>query len=423
MRPSIRPATCGGSDWRTTPSASITALIPVVVERRRRQPFLHRAQPRLGEMLRRTPAAEPAIVGRIEDVVRALGRIDHLAREHDLVADLHAGLAQRSEIISARPRPRPEVQRARHQPRRAKRFEQPAQRQILAIRHQVRLGIARQDAAAPVDRGDRVAGGKDFVILQHQVDRAGQQHAVRPDYLPQPLAGQYRVGGIRHLPIQVVGIAITQVVGEARLGPQHQPPVAPALRQSQPRHLDEVRFEIARIVQRLLSQVGLDQGEADLALLPRKVARRQNHLQGHGQRQKHQRRGPTKTGIAAAFPSAAPATLQAGGDQYEHAGQAICSGPGGQNGEALIGERTEQGHAQRVPSEAGEQPAAHPLGDDPAAGQRDAQDGARRSAAAPPPPERAATLPAWPARGTRRDKSKAGSPRSRRAMPASRPGR
>ena len=57
---------------RTCPWASITALIPVGVERMTGNSLLGRAKPRLGEMLRRTPGAEPGVVRRVEDEVGRL---------------------------------------------------------------------------------------------------------------------------------------------------------------------------------------------------------------------------------------------------------------------------------------------------------------------------------------------------------------
>src|SRR6478736_4632280 len=75
--PSRRAARCIGRCRRTTPRASITALIPA---------------------------------------------IDYLAGEDDLVAHLHAGLAPRAEVERARPRPWDEVERAGDQPPRAERL-------------------------------------------------------------------------------------------------------------------------------------------------------------------------------------------------------------------------------------------------------------------------------------------------------------
>src|SRR5690349_12313029 len=50
-----------------------------------RNAFLRSAKLGLGEMLWRTPSAEPCIVGRIEDEVRTVVPVDDLARENHLV--------------------------------------------------------------------------------------------------------------------------------------------------------------------------------------------------------------------------------------------------------------------------------------------------------------------------------------------------
>src|SRR5579884_2150216 len=51
------------------------------------------AEPRLGEVLRRSPAAEPGVVRRIEDESGAVLLVDHMARENDLVAEIESDLA------------------------------------------------------------------------------------------------------------------------------------------------------------------------------------------------------------------------------------------------------------------------------------------------------------------------------------------
>ena len=89
----------------TTPSRVDHRADPGGGRAQHRQPFLDRAQPRLRQMLRRAPGAEPAVVGGIEDVVGPVRAVDHLAREDDLVADLHPGLAPGAEVERARPGP------------------------------------------------------------------------------------------------------------------------------------------------------------------------------------------------------------------------------------------------------------------------------------------------------------------------------
>ena len=75
------------------PLASTTALIPVGVERITGNPFLGRAESRLGEVLRRAPASEPGVVRWVEDEVGTIAPVHDLAREDDLVAQLEADLA------------------------------------------------------------------------------------------------------------------------------------------------------------------------------------------------------------------------------------------------------------------------------------------------------------------------------------------
>jgi hypothetical protein len=69
-----------------------------------RQPLLQRPQPRLREMLRRAPAPEPGIVGRIEEEGRPVLPVDHFAREDDLVAELEADLADQRQVSVCGPR-------------------------------------------------------------------------------------------------------------------------------------------------------------------------------------------------------------------------------------------------------------------------------------------------------------------------------
>src|SRR5690606_15796540 len=113
-------------------------------------------------------------------------RIDDLAREDDLVADLYADLAMPAEVERARPRTGQEVERTGNQPRRAERLEQPAQREILAVWDQVRLGVRADYRARIIERGDRVVCPDRATILDLQVDRAGHQRAVLADGLPKP---------------------------------------------------------------------------------------------------------------------------------------------------------------------------------------------------------------------------------------------
>src|SRR5690606_31630755 len=91
-----------------------------------RKAFFNCPHTRLRQMLRRAEASEPTVVRRVEDVIGPVTPIYDFARKHDLIANLHPGAAELPEIKRARPRPGDEVDRARHQPRQTKRFQQRA---------------------------------------------------------------------------------------------------------------------------------------------------------------------------------------------------------------------------------------------------------------------------------------------------------
>ena len=148
-----------------------------------RQPFLERAQPRLGEMLGRAPGAEPGVVGGVEDEVGPVGAVDDLAGEDDLVADLEAGAAEARQIERARPRPVPEIERRRA---RAGSGRSPRGSAASAdIRHKGR------DAPCRSGRGSRRAGSStiDAVIggdaasvgREDRLDAAEQEQVARAD--------------------------------------------------------------------------------------------------------------------------------------------------------------------------------------------------------------------------------------------------
>jgi hypothetical protein len=102
----VRPCPAAGF-CTMRPSASMTALIPVGVERITGRPLLDRAQPRLRQMLRRAPTAEPGIVRGVEDEIGAVGAVGHLPRKDDFIADLHTdfdALAIEGQVERARSR-------------------------------------------------------------------------------------------------------------------------------------------------------------------------------------------------------------------------------------------------------------------------------------------------------------------------------
>src|SRR3546814_5455862 len=84
-------------------------------------PLLDRAQPRLRQMLRRPPGAEPGVVRRVEQEIGAVRAVDDLARKDDFITDLQPRLAKGAEVDGARPRPRPEVDIAGREARQADR--------------------------------------------------------------------------------------------------------------------------------------------------------------------------------------------------------------------------------------------------------------------------------------------------------------
>ena len=146
---SITPALPPRQAATSRPSASISALMPVGVERMIGKPLLDRAQPRLGEMLRRAPAAEPGVVRGVEDEVGPVAPVDDLAGEDDLVAELEADLAPAAAARScAGPGPAAKSRSPGRQPRQADRGEERPHRQIFAIGDEVRLVVAA-DGCAP----------------------------------------------------------------------------------------------------------------------------------------------------------------------------------------------------------------------------------------------------------------------------------
>ena len=76
-------------------------------------------KPRLRLMVRRSPGTEPAVVRGVEQVVRPVGAIYHFAGKDDLVTDLRTHQPETGQIDTLRPRPRPEIEIARHQSRQA----------------------------------------------------------------------------------------------------------------------------------------------------------------------------------------------------------------------------------------------------------------------------------------------------------------
>ena len=132
----------------TSPRASITALIPVGVERITGRPSSAARSRAWARCCGGPQRPNQASFDGIEDEVGAVGAVDDLAREDDLVADLQARPcpSRREASIVRGPGPRLEVDVARRQPRQADRREQRAHRQIFAVGHEMRLVVAAEHA-------------------------------------------------------------------------------------------------------------------------------------------------------------------------------------------------------------------------------------------------------------------------------------
>src|SRR5687768_1292297 len=104
-------------------------------------------------MLRRAPATEPGIVGRVEDEIRAVGPVDHFAREDDLVTYLQTDLAPGAgQLDGLRARPVGGVALARRELRETDRRQNRSHRQILAVRNEMGLVVAAEDMTRRIQR-------------------------------------------------------------------------------------------------------------------------------------------------------------------------------------------------------------------------------------------------------------------------------
>src|SRR5579872_6699892 len=105
-----------GIDNRTDPGWSCA---------QHRESFLGCTQSCLGKVLRRTPAAKPCIVRRIEDEAGSVSFINDIAGEDDLVADVKTYFSPiTSKVCRARPGPSREIKRARRKARKAELSQQ-----------------------------------------------------------------------------------------------------------------------------------------------------------------------------------------------------------------------------------------------------------------------------------------------------------
>ena len=79
------------------------------------------------------------------------------------------------EIERARAWAGQEIDRAGDQPGQPERFEQSAHWQILAVGHEMRLGVAADDLAPRIESGDGIVGADRAAAFDFEIDRTGQQ--------------------------------------------------------------------------------------------------------------------------------------------------------------------------------------------------------------------------------------------------------
>ena len=130
----------------------------------------------------------------------------------------------------------------------------------------MRLGIAAADHAALIQRGDDIARSADAVLRDHQIDRAGQQQTTRAEQARDAPARQCRIAGEGGPVVGPGRIAFTQIIGNARFGPQDEP--ARRRGAARPGELGgphELRREVLGVVELGLGNAWLDEGEGQPA--------------------------------------------------------------------------------------------------------------------------------------------------------------
>ena len=189
-----------------------------------RQPFLDRAQPGLRQKLRWAPAAEPAVVGRVEEEVGPVGAVDNLAGKNDLIADLHpdlAALAIERQVEVRGPGPGQKSSRPA-----------PAATRPMVRAASASADIRRKAPDAPCHNVPRISPLASIAI--NRIARA-DHFAVRVKFQPVP-AGQQQVAGV-HQPVasaaypprfrragtgRALRIAILEPPRYGRFGPKQQ---------------------------------------------------------------------------------------------------------------------------------------------------------------------------------------------------------
>ena len=143
-RPCATAATC-----TIAPLASITALIPVGVERITGMPSSAARSRAWARCCGGPQRPNQASFDGLKMKSGRLRAIDDLAREDDLVAQLEADLAPAGQRNRARTRAGVEVDVAGREPRQADRRQQRPHRQIFAVRDEMRLVVAAERRARP----------------------------------------------------------------------------------------------------------------------------------------------------------------------------------------------------------------------------------------------------------------------------------
>ena len=145
-RRSPRPCARAGCA-SSRPSASITAEMPVGVERSTGSPSSSARSRAWARCWGGPQAPNQASLDGLNRKAGPVPAVDHLAREDDLVAELEADLADQRQVERARARARIEIDVAGREARQAERREDRPHRQIFAIGDEMRLVVAAEDPA------------------------------------------------------------------------------------------------------------------------------------------------------------------------------------------------------------------------------------------------------------------------------------
>ena len=130
----------------------------------------------------------------------------------------------------------------------------------------MRLGIGGPDDAAIIEHGDHVLR-RDHLFTPHiKIDRTGEHGGVFAYHMGNTRSGEFGVFGKGGVFVEIQRITLTQIVGHAAFGPQHQPPFARILRAAELRGLDELRIELGRVIDVVLRDVWLNESKWKAAL-------------------------------------------------------------------------------------------------------------------------------------------------------------